>query len=70
MNLTVKVAELSLNVAMLTTLRPGDILPVSLPESFPVFIGSSPLFTGAIVEEHDRLMLSDIKEIIVEKNYE
>ncbi|WP_165431005.1 FliM/FliN family flagellar motor switch protein [Atlantibacter hermannii] len=70
MNLTVKVAELSLNVAMLTTLRPGDILPVSLPESFPVFIGSSPLFTGAIVEEHDRLILSDIKEIIVEKNYE
>lgn len=70
LNLTIKVAELSLNVAMLTSLRPGDILPVSLPGAFPVFIGSSPLFTGSIVEEHDRLMLSDIKEITVEKNYE
>lgn len=70
LSLTIKVAELSLNVATLTTLRPGDILPISLPESFPIFIGGSPLFTGLIVEEHDRLMLSDIKEIIAEKTYD
>lgn len=70
LNLHIKVAELSMNVAMLTTIRPGDILPLSLPESFPVFIGSSQLFTGLIVEEHDRLLLSDIKEIITEKSYE
>lgn len=70
LSLHIKVAELSVNVAMLTTLRPGDILPVSLPETFPVFIGSSPLFTGLIVEEHDRLMLSNIKEIAAEKTYE
>lgn len=70
MNLKIKVAELSLNVATLATLRPGDILPVSLPESFPIFIGSAQLFTGLIVEDHDRLMLSDIKEIIIEKTYE
>ncbi|WP_313050435.1 FliM/FliN family flagellar motor switch protein [Atlantibacter subterraneus] len=70
LNLKIKVAELSLNVAMLTTLRPGDILPVSLPDAFPIYIGSAQLFTGMIVEEHDRLMLSDIKEIVAEKTYE
>lgn len=68
--LNVRVVELTLNVADLTTLKAGDILPVSLPEKFPVFIGQSPLFNALIVEDHDKLLLSDLRETLAGKSYD
>lgn len=60
LTMDVKIAELALNVADLTTLKPGDILPVSLPEHFPVYIGKSQLFNALIVEDKDKLFLSGL----------
>jgi len=70
LSLNVKIAGLSMNVASLTNIKAGDIFPLTLPESFPVFIGQSPLFHALIVEESDRLFLSDIKPTVPEKSYE
>lgn len=60
LTMNVKIAELAINVADLTTIKPGDILPFTMPESFPVFIGKSELFNALIVEDKDKLFLSDL----------
>ena len=70
LTLQVRVAEISMDVASLTTLRPGDILPIALGSTFPVTIGKSTLFNAVIVEEQDRLLLADIKESVAEKTYD
>ncbi|WP_435954704.1 FliM/FliN family flagellar motor switch protein [Dryocola sp. BD626] len=70
LSLNVKIAEMGMNVADLTAIKPGDILPISLPDKFPVFIGQSELFNALIVEDHDRLFISEILENIPEKSYE
>lgn len=61
LTMNVKIAELALNVADLTAIKPGDILPVSIPDSFPVYIGKSELFNALIVEDKDKLFLSELK---------
>lgn len=61
--LNAKIAELPLNVADLTTIKPGDILPITLPETFPIYIGKSELFTALIVEDKDKLFLSELVDI-------
>lgn len=63
LTLSVKIAELPLNVADLTTIKPGDILPITMPDSFPVYIGKSELFNALIVEDKDRLFLSELANI-------
>ncbi|BAT42398.1 predicted lateral flagellar export/assembly protein, C-terminal part [Escherichia albertii] len=60
MTLHVKIAELSMNVADLAQIKAGDILPISLGETFPVAIGQSELFNALIVEDKDKLFLSDL----------
>lgn len=70
LSLNVKIAALSMDVASLTAIRAGDIFPLTLPDTFPVFIGQSPLFHALIVEENDRLFLSDITPTVPEKSYE
>ncbi|EEW8432912.1 FliM/FliN family flagellar motor switch protein [Escherichia coli] len=60
LTLNVKIAELSLNVADLTQIKAGDILPISLGETFPVAIGQSELFSALIVEDKDKLFLSEL----------
>lgn len=70
LNLTVKISEMGMSVADLTAIKPGDIFPISLPEKFPVFIGQSALFNALIVEEHDKLFISEIVENIPETSYE
>lgn len=70
LSLNVKIAALSMDAASLTAIRAGDIFPLTLPDTFPVSIGQSPLFHALIVEENDRLYLSDIIPIIPEKSYE
>lgn len=68
LSLNVKVTELAMNVADLTTIKAGDIFPISLPEKFPVSIGQSALFNALIIEDNDKLYLSDILENIAEKS--
>ncbi len=70
LSLDVKIAALSMDVASLTAIKTGDIFPLTLPDTFPVFIGQSPLFHALIVEENDRLFLSDITPTVPEKTYE
>lgn len=70
LKMQVKITELPLSVADLTTIRPGDILPVTLPEKFPVYIGKSELFTALIVEDKDKLFLSEFMSKTSEKPYE
>lgn len=60
LTLNVKIAELSMNVADLTQIKAGDILPISLGETFPVAIGQSELFSALIVEDKDKLFLSEL----------
>lgn len=68
--LNVRVADLTLSVADLTTIKAGDIFPVALPDKFPVFIGQSELFKALIVEDDDKLLLSDIRETLAGKSYD
>lgn len=70
LSLNVKIAEMAMSVADLTAIQPGDIFPISLPEKFPVYIGQSELFNALIVEDHDKLFISEILENISEKSYE
>ncbi|MGC6643279.1 FliM/FliN family flagellar motor switch protein, partial [Escherichia coli] len=44
----------------LTQIKAGDILPISLGETFPVAIGQSELFSALIVEDKDKLFLSEL----------
>ena len=60
LTLNVKIAELSMNVADLAQIKAGDILPSSLGETFPVAIGQSELFSALIVEDKDKLFLSEL----------
>lgn len=69
LTMNVKIAELALNVADLTTIKPGDILPITMSDSFPVCIGKSQLFNALIVEDKDKLFLSELTSK-TEKPYE
>lgn len=70
LTLKVNVAQFPLSVAELTTLQVGDILPISLPETFSVHIGKSEVFQALIVEDREKLYLSEITETTTEKSYE
>ncbi|HFZ8994053.1 TPA: FliM/FliN family flagellar motor switch protein [Citrobacter freundii] len=70
LTLDVKIAELPLSVADLTTIKPGDILPITMPDHFPVYIGKSELFNALIVEDKDKLFLSELTSKTSEKSYE
>lgn len=70
LTLTVKIAELSLNVAELTHIKPGDILPIALPERYSVNIGRAELFSALLVEDKNKLYLSDIAGTKSENSYE
>ncbi|HED2890734.1 TPA: FliM/FliN family flagellar motor switch protein, partial [Citrobacter freundii] len=69
LTMNVKIAEIPLNVADLTTIKPGDILPIAMPDTFPVYIGKSELFNALIVEDKDKLFLSELTSK-TEKSYE
>lgn len=59
----VKIAELPMNVADLATIKPGDILPITMPDRFLISIGKSELFNALIVEDKDKLFLSELTNI-------
>lgn len=63
-------ASLNLTVAQLSEIEPGDIIPISLNESVPVFIGKEQIFTTVIVEERGKLLFSEFYDKAIEKTYE
>lgn len=70
LTLTAKIAELSLSVAELTHIKPGDILPIALPDRYSVNIGKAELFSALLVEDKNKLYLSDIAGTKSENSYE
>lgn len=70
MTLTAKVAEIPLNVADLTMIKAGDILPISLPKDIPIYIGKSELFNALIVEDKEKLYLSEMTSTTSENTYD
>ena len=70
LTMNVKIAELPLSVADLTAIKPGDILPFAMHGQFPVYIGKSELFNALIVEDKDKLFLSELTNKTSEKSYE
>ncbi|CNC13725.1 FliM/FliN family flagellar motor switch protein [Yersinia intermedia] len=46
----------------LMEIKEGDIIPASLPERFPVFIGKQPLFSAVVTESRGKLFLSEFND--------
>ncbi|WP_241825933.1 FliM/FliN family flagellar motor C-terminal domain-containing protein [Izhakiella australiensis] len=61
-----RLAAVTRTVAELAELKPGDLLPISLAERAPLYVGDKPLLTAAIREENGKLYLSDFSELIRE----
>jgi flagellar motor switch protein FliM len=68
LRLTGRLSSSNLTVAELSELKNGDILPISLPERFPVFIGKEQPFTAVIAEDRGKLFLSEFNEKLSETN--
>ncbi|GKX62926.1 flagellar motor switch protein [Pragia fontium] len=51
-----------LTVAELMTLTAGDIIPVSLPNRFPLLIGKEQLFNAVIAEDRGKLYFSEFND--------
>lgn len=65
-----RLVSLNLTVAQLADIKPGDIIPVTVNEPMPVFIGKEQIFESAIAEDRGRLFLCDIHDKTTEKTYE
>lgn len=68
LRLTGRLSTSSLTVAELVDLKAGDVLPISLPERFPVFIGKEQPFTAVIAEDRGKLFLSEFNDKLNEAN--
>lgn len=65
-----RIASLNLTVAQLTDIEPGDIIPISLNDPLPIFIGKEQIFNAVIADDRGRLFLSDFNDKTIEKSYE
>lgn len=54
----------------LMAIKEGDIIPTSLPERFPVFIGKQPLFSAVVTESRGKLFLSEFNDKTNEMNHD
>jgi len=70
LKLNARLVSLNLTVAQLTDIKPGDIIPVTINDPLPVFIGKEQIFESAIAEDRGRLFLCDIHDKTSEKTYE
>ena len=64
------VSSLSLTVAQLAKIRPGDIIPVNINETVPVYIGKEQIFDAKIAEDRGKLLLCEFNDRTIEKQYE
>ncbi|MCT4716223.1 FliM/FliN family flagellar motor switch protein [Enterobacteriaceae bacterium H18W14] len=65
-----RLASLNLTVAQLTDIEAGDIIPISLNEPLPVFIGKEQIFNAVIADDRGKLFLSEFNDKTIEKSYE
>lgn len=65
-----RLASLNLTVAQIADIEPGDIIPISLNQPVPVFIGKEQIFTADIAEDRGKLLLSEFNDKTGENNYE
>lgn len=70
LKLNARLASLNLTVAQLTDVKPGDIIPITLNDPLPVFIGKEQIFDASIAEDRGRLFLCDLNDKTTEKTYE
>lgn len=70
LSLTGKLASINLTVSQLMDIKPGDILPVSLNNPLPVYIGTEHLFNSTIAEDHGKIFFTDFNDKTPEKKYE
>ena len=68
--LTSQLSCSELTFAELMNLKEGDIIPAALPENFPVFIGSEPLFSAVVTESRGKLFLSEFNDKTNEINHD
>ncbi|WP_336818553.1 flagellar motor switch protein FliM [Cedecea sp. MMO-103] len=65
-----RLTSLNLTVAQIADIEPGDIIPISLNQPVPVFIGKEQIFTAEIAEDRGKLLLSEFNDKTGENNYE
>lgn len=70
LKLSGKVASLNLTVAQLAKIKPGDIIPMSINDPVPVYIGKEQIFDANIAEDHSKLFLCGFNDRTIEKPYE
>lgn len=63
--LRVQLAELKLSAQRLMSLRPGQVLPISVARSVPLMAGGQRLATGSIGEQDDRIALQIERVLMV-----
>lgn len=64
LQLTGHLASVAMTVAQLSELKTGDVLPISLPDCFPLHVGSQPLFNAVVSEDRGRLFFSEFTDRI------
>ena len=65
-----RLSSSQLTVAELMTLKAGDIVPVSLPNRFPLLVGKEQLFNAVIAEDRGKLFFSEFNENINETKHD
>ncbi|ATF93778.1 flagellar motor switch protein FliM [Cedecea neteri] len=65
-----RLASLNLTVAQIADIEPGDIIPISLNQPIPIFIGKEQIFTAEIAEDRGKLLLSEFNDKAGENHYE
>lgn len=60
--LTGKMVSVNLTLAELMEFQEGDVIPVSLAERVPLFIGKEPIFSAVIAEERGKLFFSEFTD--------
>ncbi|AHG19656.1 flagellar motor switch protein FliM [Chania multitudinisentens RB-25] len=70
LRLTGRLANLKLTVNQLGNINPGDIIPIHLNQTLPVFIGKEQIFDATIAEDDGKLFFCELNDKTVEKHYE
>jgi len=65
-----RLASLNLTVSQLLKIEAGDVIPISLNEQLPIFIGKEQMFSAVVAEDRGKLFLSEFNDKTTEMNYE
>ncbi|PWW00837.1 FliM/FliN family flagellar motor switch protein [Mangrovibacter plantisponsor] len=65
-----KLTGMTLTVAQLAEIRPGDIIPIALNEPVPVFVNKAQILTASIAQERGKLFFCDFNDNLIEKHHD